>query len=105
MTSLGETVEKPGVTLPKNLPTSSDAMSTSNGTSGRSVKASKKLEDMERDVIDVAKSQHMITDFGHKVSNTDNWLKVASKDQTGAHLLEDQVAREKVDENWLLDGI
>lgn len=96
MTTLGETVQKVGAALTENLPTSAVPMSTSNGATGRSGPVSKKLEDMENDVIDVKNSQHMTTDFGHKVSNTDNWLRVASQDQTGATLLEDQVAREKV---------
>jgi hypothetical protein len=38
----------------------------------------------------------MTTDFGRKLSNTDNWLKVSSKDHVRAHLLEDHVSHEKV---------
>lgn len=57
---------------------------------------SKKIKDLTRDMIDVHTKQPMTTDFGHKVSNTDNWLKVASDKSTGPHLLEDQQAREKV---------
>lgn len=96
MTSLGDTIEKVGITLTNNLPTSSGTMSTSDGTNGRTGTVNKKLEDLEQHVYDVQNPQHMTTDFGHKVSNTDNWLKVGSKDHVGAHLLEDQVAREKV---------
>lgn len=96
MTTLGETVQKVGAALTENLPSSTSIMSPSNGATGRSGPVSKKLEDMEKDVIDTKSSEHMTTDFGHKVSNTDNWLRVASQEQTGATLLEDQVAREKV---------
>jgi hypothetical protein len=56
---------------------------------------SKKIKDLQRDMIDVHSSQPMTTDFGHKISDTDNWLKIASDKSTGPHLLEDQQAREK----------
>jgi hypothetical protein len=36
------------------------------------------------------------SDFGVKQSNTDDWLSVATDDQQGPSLLEDQFAREKV---------
>jgi catalase len=36
------------------------------------------------------------SDFGVKQNNTDAWLSVASDDQKGPQLLEDQFAREKV---------
>ena len=36
------------------------------------------------------------SDYGVKQSNTDDWLKIATDDQTGPQLLEDQFAREKV---------
>jgi hypothetical protein len=56
----------------------------------------KKVKDLDRNTIDVHSSQPITTDFGHKVSNTDNWLKIASDKSTGPHLLEDQQGREKV---------
>lgn len=96
MNTLGETLEQVGVTLTNNLPTSAGTMSTSKATNGSSSTVNKKLQDLEKDVYDVHQPQHMTTDFGHKVSDTDHWLKVGSKDQVGAHLLEDQVGREKV---------
>jgi hypothetical protein len=71
MTTLGETLEQVGVALTNNLPTSSGTMSTSKATNGGST-VNKKLKDMQKDVYDVEKPQHMTTDFGHKVSNTDN---------------------------------
>jgi hypothetical protein len=63
---------------------------------GGSATESKKIKDLSRDMIDVHTKQPITTDFGHKVSNTDNWLKIASDKSTGPHLLEDQQAREKV---------
>ena len=36
------------------------------------------------------------SDYGVKQSNTDGWLRVATEDQEGPTLLEDQFAREKV---------
>ena len=56
---------------------------------------SDKVKDLHRDMIDVYSSRSMTTDFGQKVSNTDNWLKIATEKHTGPHLLEDQQAREK----------
>jgi len=56
---------------------------------------SDKIKDLHRDMIDVHSSRSMTTDFGQKVSNTDNWLKIATEKHTGPHLLEDQQAREK----------
>jgi hypothetical protein len=97
MTTLRENIEKVGVTLTNNLPTSSGIMSTSNGTSKDSKPTNKKLEQLESHVFNSEDSkQHMTTDFGHKVSDPDHWLRVTSKDSIGGTLLEDQVAREKV---------
>lgn len=56
----------------------------------------KKSTDLSRDTIDVHAPVSLTTDHGTKVSNTDNWLKTATENQTGPSLLEDQVAREKV---------
>ena len=38
------------------------------------------------------------SDYGVKQHNTDDWLKIATDDQAGPQLLEDQFAREKVNE-------
>lgn len=95
MTTLGDTLEQVRAALTNNLPTSSGTMSTSKAINGGTT-VNKKLKDMEQDVYDVEKPQHMTTDFGQKVSNTDNWLKVGSKNYVRAHLLEDQVGREKM---------
>lgn len=56
---------------------------------------SKKIKDLHRDTVDVHSDQPMTTDWGHKISNTDNWLRIANEKSTGPNLLEDQQAREK----------
>ena len=57
---------------------------------------SKKIKALQQDMVNIHSSQPMTTDFGQKVTNTDNWLKIANDKTTGPHLLEDQSAREKV---------
>ena len=58
---------------------------------------SRKLDDMERDTVNYHDEKNKLTsDFGVKLSNTDDWLKVATEDRTGPMLLEDQFGREKV---------
>ena len=42
------------------------------------------------------KNARITTDYGVKQSNTDDWLKVVSEEQTGPMLLEDSHGREKV---------
>lgn len=58
--------------------------------------ADTKLADLQKDTVDVNTGQHMTTDYGIKISNPDNWLRVADDKHTGPSLLEDQIAREKV---------
>ncbi|RSM13104.1 Catalase-1 [Fusarium oligoseptatum] len=50
------------------------------------------------DKIDQLKTtmSRITSDFGTKQSNTDNWLRVNRKDQTGPMLLEDTFSREKI---------
>lgn len=55
-----------------------------------------KVADLARDTTDVNGCLPFTTDHGVKVSNTDFWLRLASENQTGPSLLEDQIAREKV---------
>lgn len=57
---------------------------------------SKKLIDLERDTTDAHTQQPLTTDHGVRVSNTDQWLRVTNDRRTGSSLLEDQIAREKV---------
>ncbi|PGH12763.1 catalase A [Polytolypa hystricis UAMH7299] len=56
----------------------------------------KKLTDLARDTADVHAPLPFTTDHGVKVSNTDNWLRLADEKNTGPSLLEDQIAREKI---------
>ncbi|KAK2782084.1 hypothetical protein FQN52_001197 [Onygenales sp. PD_12] len=55
-----------------------------------------KIADLAKDTADVHAPGPHTTDHGMKVSNTDNWLRVNSENQTGPALLEDQVSREKI---------
>lgn len=55
-----------------------------------------KVVDLARDTTDVNGCLPFTTDHGVKVSDTDFWLRLASENQTGPSLLEDQIAREKV---------
>lgn len=55
-----------------------------------------KIADLARNTVDGHAKGNLTTDYGVKVSNSDNWLKIASEQQTGPHLLEDQIGREKV---------
>ncbi|KAG5303355.1 catalase isozyme A [Histoplasma capsulatum G186AR] len=55
-----------------------------------------KIADLARDTTDVNGCLPFTTDHGVKVSNTDFWLRLASENQTGPSLLEDQIAREKI---------
>jgi catalase len=44
----------------------------------------------------MSSKDRLTTDYGVKQSTHDDWLKIATKDQTGPLLLEDPFAREKV---------
>ncbi|KAI5288545.1 hypothetical protein KEM54_005133 [Ascosphaera aggregata] len=55
----------------------------------------KKARDLDPDTVD-NKDYHMTNDQGSKISNTDNWLKVANDQVTGPHLLEDTIALQKI---------
>lgn len=55
-----------------------------------------KFRDLERDTYEINDKQHMTTDYGIKISDPDHWLRVGDKNNTGPSLLEDQIAREKV---------
>lgn len=58
--------------------------------------ADAKTADLAKDTVDANTKCPMTTDYGIKISNPDNWLRVGSEKQTGPSLLEDQIAREKV---------
>ncbi|KAG6817783.1 hypothetical protein H0H87_003191 [Tephrocybe sp. NHM501043] len=58
--------------------------------------SNKKVQDLDRVTTDTTtSSQGLTTDFGSKISDTDNWLKV-SDGGTGPSLLEDHIGREKL---------
>jgi hypothetical protein len=56
-----------------------------------------KSKDLDRNTKEYGDPKNRITtDWGVKVSTTDDWLKAASDDKQGPLLLEDPIAREKV---------
>ena len=55
-----------------------------------------KHADLQKDTVGVLDKQHMTTDHGVKISNPDQWLRVVDEKKIGPSLLEDQIAREKV---------
>ncbi|KAI5812780.1 catalase-like domain-containing protein [Pyronema omphalodes] len=56
-----------------------------------------KILDLWPNTKDMTKSSNkMTTDHGVKVQDTDHWLKVVSEKSQGPNLLEDQIAREKI---------
>lgn len=55
-----------------------------------------KVAQLEHTTVEPTKDSRITSDFGTKQSNTDNWLRVNSNEQTGPMLLEDSFAREKV---------
>ena len=57
-----------------------------------------KLADLAKDTYNYSedKNARITTDFGTKVSNTDDWLTASNDDHVGPSLLEDFHAREKV---------
>lgn len=55
-----------------------------------------KIADLQKDTVQLNGTQPMATDYGIKISNTDNWLRTVDGSTTGPSLLEDQIAREKV---------
>lgn len=57
---------------------------------------SKKIDDLKKDMVDIHDAPSMTTDWGQTVSDPEHWLKAASNERIGGHLLEDQIARERV---------
>ncbi|KAF9229595.1 catalase-domain-containing protein [Gyrodon lividus] len=57
-----------------------------------------KVADLQRDTQEPRAGEHLTTDHGVKISDTDNWLKVIglNGEQNGPMLLEDQIGREKI---------
>jgi hypothetical protein len=75
----------------------SDGLQKSTGAVGGHLGAEPaKIKDLQCDVRETSSAdQPITTDYGIRVSNTDNWLKVATEQATGPLLLEDPIAREK----------
>ena len=62
------------------------------GMSGNS-----KIESIANDIVDIKDAKPGITtDFGVPVPNTDQWLKASDGNNVGPHLMEDNIAREKI---------
>ncbi|ESK88286.1 putative catalase [Moniliophthora roreri MCA 2997] len=55
----------------------------------------RKIADLQRDLIEPSTKSGLTTDHGVAISDTDNWLKAADN-TAGPSLLEDQIAREKI---------
>lgn len=55
-----------------------------------------KNEHLAANTVEPTQGTRITSDFGTKQTNTDDWLRVNSKDQLGPMLLEDNFAREKV---------
>lgn len=62
----------------------------------------KKNAQLAENMVEVNPKAPMTTDFGTKIENTDDWLRVSNNDKTGPMLLEDAIAREKVRLDLLL---
>jgi catalase len=63
-----------------------------------------KIADLKRNIKDSHSSQINTTDYGAKISDLDHWQKPVDQNgnKIGPHLLQDQIAREKVgdDSRW-----
>ncbi|GFP51914.1 catalase-1 [Trichoderma asperellum] len=55
-----------------------------------------KTDQLAAHTIEPTKNSRITSDFGTKQTNTDDWLRINSKDQLGPSLLEDPFGREKI---------
>ena len=55
-----------------------------------------KIDQLKANMVEPTENSRITSDWGVKQNNTDNWLRVATEDQTGPSLLEDAFGREKV---------
>jgi len=55
-----------------------------------------KIDQLKANMVEPSENTRITSDFGVKQNNTDQWLRVATEDQTGPSLLEDTFGREKV---------
>ncbi|KAI1413050.1 catalase [Hypoxylon sp. FL1857] len=56
----------------------------------------RKVADLDTVTQTVSPKDRITSDFGVKMSNVDEWLRVTNKDKTGPMLLEDSFARERI---------
>ncbi|KAM0256105.1 hypothetical protein ACHAQJ_005192 [Trichoderma viride] len=55
-----------------------------------------KTDQLAAHTVEPSKDSRITSDFGTKQTNTDDWLRINSKDQIGPSLLEDHFGREKI---------
>lgn len=55
-----------------------------------------KADQLKASMVQPTQNDRITADFGTKQSNTDDWLRISTKDETGPMLLEDTFGREKV---------
>ncbi|UKZ88753.1 catalase A [Trichoderma asperellum] len=55
-----------------------------------------KTDQLAAHTVEPTKNSRITSDFGTKQTNTDDWLRINSKDQIGPSLLEDPFGREKI---------
>lgn len=55
-----------------------------------------KEDQLKASIVQPTQNDRITADFGTKQSNTDDWLRVSTKEKTGPMLLEDAFGREKV---------
>lgn len=61
-----------------------------------------KILDMYPNIVNVHQDKTVTTDFGTKINDADNWLKIVSKQGHGPSLLEDHIARERASPRLLV---
>lgn len=71
---------------------------------GNAIMADAKQAQLAENTVEHDPKTQMTTDFGAKINNTDDWLRVTTNDKTGPMLLEDPIAREKVGPPRALDN-
>lgn len=59
----------------------------------------RKVADLDNVSQTVSPNDRITTDFGVKMGNVDEWLRVVKDDKTGPMLLEDSHARERVSDD------
>lgn len=55
-----------------------------------------KADQLKASMVQPTQKDRITADFGTKQSNTDDWLRISTKDKTGPMLLEDTFGREKI---------